>query len=65
MKAFADWIIFSCPSVNTYNDAVALSGMVDGVVLVSRQKKHGGRLPRAAKDRLLKSGCQHPGGCPQ
>ena len=56
MKAFADWIIFSCPSVNTYNDAVALSGMVDGVVLVVQGEKTRWEVAQAAKDRLLQAG---------
>lgn len=56
MKAFADWIVFSCPPVNTYNDAVALSGMVDGVVLVVQAEKTRWEVAQSAKDRLQKAG---------
>jgi capsular exopolysaccharide synthesis family protein len=56
MKAFADWIVFSCPPINTYNDAVALSGMADGVVLVVQAEKTRWEVAQSAKDRLLKAG---------
>ena len=56
MKAFADWIIFSCPPVNAYNDAAALAGMVDGVVLVIQAEKTRWEVAQSAKDRLEKAG---------
>ena len=56
MKAFADWIIFSCPPVTVYNDAAALAGMVDGVILVVQAEKTRREVAQSAKDSLLKAG---------
>lgn len=56
MKAFADWIIFSCSPVNTYNDASGFAGMVDGVVLVVQAEKTRWEVAQSAKDRLEKAG---------
>ena len=56
MKAFADWIIFSCPPINTYNDAAALAGLVNGVVLVIQAEKTRWEVAQSAKERLEKAG---------
>jgi capsular exopolysaccharide synthesis family protein len=56
MKAFADWIIFSCPPVNTYNDAAALAGMVHGVVLVIKAETTRWEVAQSAKTRLENAG---------
>ena len=56
MKAFADWVIFSCPPVNTYNDAAALAGMVHGVVLVIKAETTRWEVAQSAKARLENAG---------
>lgn len=58
MKAFADWIIFSCPPVNAYNDAAALAEMADGVVLVVQAEKTRWEVAQSAKASLERAGAK-------
>ncbi len=52
MRKEADWVLLAAPPVNAYNDAVALSKKVDGVVLVVEAERTRWEVARSAKERL-------------
>jgi capsular exopolysaccharide synthesis family protein len=52
MRNEADWILFTAPPVNAYNDAVALAKKVDGVVLVVEAEQTRWEVAQSAKERL-------------
>ncbi len=52
MRKEADWVLLTAPPVNAYNDAVALSKKVDGVVLVVEAERTRWEVARSAKERL-------------
>ena len=56
LKAQGDWVLFDSPPLNSYNDAIALAGKVDGIVLVAQAEKTRWEVLQECKVRLEKSG---------
>jgi capsular exopolysaccharide synthesis family protein len=56
MKCEADWVLLNAPPVTACSDAIALSKMVDGVVLVVQAEKTRWEVARDVKDRLTDAG---------
>lgn len=56
MKEEADWVLFDGPPVNHFDEGLALSGKVDGVVMVLQAEKTRWEVAQAAKQRLEDSG---------
>ena len=56
VKAHGDWVLFDSPPLNSHNDAIALAGKVDGIVLVARAEKTRWEVVQEAKARLEKGG---------
>jgi protein-tyrosine kinase len=56
MKEQADWVLFDGPPVNHLDESLALSGRVDGVVMVLQAEKTRWEVAQAAKQRLEDSG---------
>ena len=56
MKEEADWVLFDGPPVNQLDEGLALSGKVDGVVMVLQAEKTRWEVAQAAKKRLEDSG---------
>ena len=56
LKAQGDWVLFDSPPLNSYTDALALAGKVDGVVLVAQAEKTRWEVVQESKARLEKSG---------
>lgn len=51
-----DWVLFDAPSVNHLDEGLALSGKVDGVVMVVQAEKTRWQVAQNAKQRLEDSG---------
>jgi Mrp family chromosome partitioning ATPase len=51
-----DWVLFDAPPVNHFDEGLALSGMVDGVVMVIQAEKTRWEVAQSAKQRLEDSG---------
>jgi capsular exopolysaccharide synthesis family protein len=56
MKEEMDWVLFDAPPVNYFDEALALSGKVDGVVMVIQAEKTRWEVAQSAKQRLEDSG---------
>ena len=56
LKAQGDWVLFDSPPLNSHNDAMALAGKVDGVVLVAQAEKTRWEVLQESKVRLGMSG---------
>lgn len=56
MKREADWVLLNSSPVTACSDAIALSKMVDGVVLVIQAEKTRWEVARSVKDRLMGAG---------
>lgn len=56
MKDAADWVLFDAPPVNQFDEGLALSGKVDGVVMVLQAEKTRWEVAQAAKQRVEESG---------
>jgi protein-tyrosine kinase len=56
MKEEVDWVLFDGPPVNHFDESLALSGKVDGVVMVLQAEKTRWEVAQAAKQRLEDSG---------
>ena len=56
LKAQGDWVLFDSPPLNSHNDAIALAGKVDGIVLVAQAEKTRWEVLQECKVRLEKSG---------
>ena len=56
MEEQADWVLFDGPPVNHLDEGLALSGKVDGVVMVLQAEKTRWEVAQAAKQRLEDSG---------
>jgi capsular exopolysaccharide synthesis family protein len=56
MKEEADWVLFDAPPVNHFDEGLALSGKVDGVVMVLQAEKTRWEVAQSAKQRLENSG---------
>ena len=56
MKEEMDWVLFDGPPVNHFDEGLALSGKVDGVVMVLQAEKTRWEVAQAAKQRLEDSG---------
>lgn len=52
MRAWADWVLFDSPSINTYNDSIVLASLVDGVVMVIEAEKTRWEVAQNAKVRM-------------
>ncbi|MCX5909194.1 MAG: CpsD/CapB family tyrosine-protein kinase [Deltaproteobacteria bacterium] len=55
MKTRAEWVLFDCPSVNSYMDGIALAGKVDGVVMVVMAEKTRWEVAQNMKRKLESS----------
>jgi capsular exopolysaccharide synthesis family protein len=56
MKEEMDWVLFDAPPVNHFDEGLALSGKVDGVVMVIQAEKTRWEVAQSAKQRLEDSG---------
>jgi capsular exopolysaccharide synthesis family protein len=56
LKAHGDWVLFDSPPLNSCNDAIALAGKVDGIVMVAQAEKTRWEVVQESKARLEKSG---------
>lgn len=56
MKEEMDWVLFDAPPVNHFDEGLALSGKVDGVVMVIQAEKTRWEVALSAKQRLEDSG---------
>lgn len=56
MQEEMDWVLFDAPPVNHFDEGLALSGMVDGVVMVVQAEKTRWEVAQSAKQRLEDSG---------
>ena len=56
MEEEADWVLFDGPPVNHFDEGFALSGKVDGVVMVLQAEKTRWEVAQDAKQRLEDSG---------
>jgi len=52
LKLKADWVLFDSPSIDAYNDALALAPRLDGVVLVVQAEKTRWEVALSAKQRI-------------
>ena len=52
LKLKADWVLFDSPSIDTYNDAIALASRLDGVILVIQAEKTRWEVGMSARQRM-------------